>query len=144
VAATNSGVPAVRADLRGATAKLRMHALVDSIAALLPVERNQQSLTTDEIRKESTSMRKTLLRLFSAAALLGALSDAARADGALDQLKRANSGSQATGKTFDGANKPLPTDAYPKATGALPSQPRSNSPTPPARPVSASGNKKTK
>lgn len=39
-------------------------------------------------------------------------------ESALEQLKRATSGTQSTGKTFDGG--PTPTDAYPKGNVTVP------------------------
>lgn len=48
-------------------------------------------------------------------------------DSALQQLKNANSGTQSTGKTFDGSIYPQPSDAYPKSNGNTTVEPKSTS-----------------
>ena len=60
-------------------------------------------------------------RILRVAILISSFSAVALAqDSALDELKRANTGSQSTGKTFDGSKNPQPSDAYPKANEKAP------------------------
>jgi hypothetical protein len=61
-------------------------------------------------------------KLATAAALFVTLatSSAFADDSAYQQLVNASSGTQSTGKTFDGSHAPQPSDAYPKASSSSP------------------------
>ena len=62
-------------------------------------------------------------KLATAAALFVTFAAAAPVfadDSAYQQLVNANSGTQSTGKTFDGSQKAQPSDAYPKGSSSAP------------------------
>ncbi|HEV3191518.1 MAG TPA: hypothetical protein VGY54_13510 [Polyangiaceae bacterium] len=58
---------------------------------------------------------RLIIHGLSAALTLLTVSGAALAEGALDQLKQGANHGQVTGRTFDNAHRPLPSDAAVKA-----------------------------